>query len=121
MSVLGTFYLLALVSLPVALAAGWWVSLRSPSFHAPKWRSLAYSSGLCAATANLVLFWGFVVWLQFHYTPEGYRVRDTASSVGLFLLLYSSLSLIIGKGPYRWFVGAACILAMLPWIPLGVL
>jgi hypothetical protein len=58
---LSTLYLLAFVSLPVALAAGWWVSLRSPRFHTPKWQSLFYSSGLCAATANLILFWGFVV------------------------------------------------------------
>ena len=118
---LSTLYLLAFVSLPLALGAGWWVSLRSPRFHTPKWRSLVYSSGLCAATANLILFWGFVVWLQFHFTDQAYRVRDPASNVGLFLLLYSSLALCIGKGPYRWFIGAACILAVLPWIPLGVL
>ncbi len=116
MSVLGTLYFLAFASLPVALAAGWWVSLRSPRFQAPKWRSLAYSSGLCAATANFILFWGFVVWLQFHYTAEAYRVRDPASTVGLSLLLYSSLALSIGKGPYRWLIGVACILAMLPYI-----
>jgi hypothetical protein len=68
-----------------------------------------------------MLFWAFVVWLQFHYTTEAYKVQDPASNVGVLLLLYSLVAVSIGKGRYRFFVGTACVLAMIPWIPVGVL
>jgi hypothetical protein len=122
MLLLGVFYLLALVSLPVSLGVGWWAWLRGPRLLMPKWRSVAYSSGLCAGTANFILYWAFVAWLQFHYTDQAhkYKVEYAATAVGLFLLLYSCLAVSISKGPHRLLVGAACILAMLPWIPLPI-
>jgi len=121
MLLLRTLYWLAFASLPVSLAFGWWAWMRRPRLSAPKWRTVLYFSGLCAGTLNFALFWAFVVWLQFHYTTEAYKVRDPASNVGLLLLLYSLLAVCIGKGRYRFFVGTACILAMIPWIPVGVL
>jgi hypothetical protein len=121
MDLLSALYFLAFGSLPITLGLSWWAWIRGSRVNASKWRSALYFSGLCAATVNFMLFWAFVVWLQFHYTTEAYKVRDPASNVGLILLLYSLVAVSIGKGRYRFFVGTACILAMIPWIPIGVL
>ena len=121
MALLNAVYFLAFGSLPITLSMSWWAWLRGPRLNAPKWRSDLYLSGICAATLNFILFWAFVLWLQFHYATDAYKVQDSASDVGLILLLYSLVAVSIGKGRYRLFVGIACLLAMVPWIPVGVL
>ena len=117
---LNSLYLFALGGLPTILGLSWWAWLRSPRSSAPQWRSILYFTGLCAATVNFILYWAFVVWLQFHYTDQAYKVRDPVANLGLILLLYSLAAVSIGKGPYRFFAGVACVLAMIPWVPLGV-
>jgi len=93
----------------------------SPRIQLPKWRMILFFSGLCAGTTNFVLWWGWVVWLRFHYNPASWKVRDRVSDLGLYLLLYAVLAAIGGKGRYRLLLGISGVLALLPWIPMGVL
>ena len=115
------FYLAGMVGSPVLLGLSWWGWHRDPRIQSPKWRSALLLSGLCAATGNLIVWWAWVAWLRFHYNPASWRTRDIASDIGLALLLYSVAAAIIGKGRCRILLGISGTLALIPWIPLGVL
>jgi|SRR6266481_798038 len=121
MSPLDLLYLIAFGTPPVLLGFTWWGWFHSPRIQQPKWRMILFFSGLCAGTANFVLWWGWVVWLGFHYNPASWKVRDRVSDLGLYLLLYAVLASIGGKGRYRFLLGISGVLALLPWIPIGVL
>ena len=114
-------YLFAFGTPPILLGFTWWGWFHSPRIQPPKWRMILFFSGLCAGTANFVLWWGWVVWLRFHYNPASWKVRDRVSDLGLYLLLYAVLAAIGGKGRYRLLLGISGALALLPWIPIGVL
>ena len=114
-------YLIAIGAPPILLGFTWWDWFYRPRIQGPKWRIILFFSGLCAGTANFVLWWAWVVWLRFHYNPASWKVRDWVSDVGLYLLLYAVLAAIGGKGRYRLLLGISGVLALLPWIPLGVL
>jgi hypothetical protein len=114
-------YLIAFGTPPILLGFTWWGWFRSPRSQAPKSQATFFFTGLCAATANLLLWWAWVVWLRLHYNPESWKVRDRVSDVGLCLLFYAVLATIGGAGKYRNLLFISCLLAFLPWIPIGVL
>jgi hypothetical protein len=118
---LNLLYLIALGVPPILLGCTWWGWFRSPRIQSPKWPMILFSSGLCAATANFVLWWAWVVWLRSHYDPASWIVRDKVSDLGQCLLLYAVLAAIGGEGRYRLLLGISSVLALLPWIPIGVL
>jgi hypothetical protein len=118
---LNLLYLIAMGAPPILLGVTWWGWFRSPRVEASKWPKILYFSGLCAATANFVLWWTWVVWLRFHYDPASWKVHDRIGNVGLSLLIYAMAVTILGKGKYRPLLGVSCIFALLPWIPIGVL
>lgn len=103
---------------PILLALCWWGSFHS---KLPKWRAMIFLSGVCAGTVNLLLLWVWVIWLQLHYNPDSWRVRDIVSDFGIWLLLYSIAVAIVGEGRYRALLAISGILALLPWLPVGVL
>jgi hypothetical protein len=117
---LNSIYLIAIAGLPISLGFCWWGWFRKPGAQSPKWRAMLFLSGLCTGTANCILFWAWAAWLHFHYTPSSWKVQDTAANIGLCLLLYSVVVAISGKGKYRVLLGVSAVLAMLPWIPMGV-
>ena len=121
MSELDLLYLIALGTPPILLGFTWWGWFQSPRIQPPKWPMILFFSGLCAATANFVLLWAWVFWLRFHYDPASWKVRDRVSDLGLCLLLYAVVAAIGGKGRYRLLLGISSVLALLPWIPIGVL
>lgn len=114
-------YLIALGIPPILLGFTWWGWFHSPRTQTPKSQMMFFFSGLCAATANFVLQWAWAVWLRFHYDPASWKVQDRVSNLGLCLLLYGVVAAIGGKGRHRPLLGISCILAVLPWIPIGVL
>ncbi|MGA7175748.1 MAG: hypothetical protein WBX13_08515 [Candidatus Acidiferrales bacterium] len=118
MLLINLFYLVGLAVPPVLLGFCWWGWLRQPF---PQRQANVFFSGLCAGTANFVLWWAWVIWLQFHNNPDSWRVRDITSDLALCLLLYSIVAAIAGKGRYRLLLGISGFLAILPWIPLAVL
>jgi hypothetical protein len=119
--VLGSLYLAALAIPPASLGFAWWGWFRQAGIQHPKWRAVVFLSGVLASTANFVLWWGWVIWLRFHFTTESWKVREPVSNVAICLLFYSILAAIAGKGPYRVLIGISAVLAILPWIPVGVL
>jgi hypothetical protein len=95
--------------------------LQNPGIKPPKWSAILFVTGLCAATANFLLWWTWVVWLQLHYDAESWKVRDWVSDLGLWLLLFALIAALAGRGKHRVLLGVSSVLAMLPWIPGGVL
>ena len=63
-----------------------------------------------------------MIWLAFHRgTPNTWKVWDKMSDLGLCLILVSIFASLVGKGRNRVLLAVAGILAILPWIPVGVL
>lgn len=114
-------YLIAIAGPPILLGFSLWAWFRDLRTQLPKWRAMLFSSGLYAGVANIALLWAWAVWLHFHYNPASWRVQDIVSDVGLCLVLYSMIAAIAGKGRYRLLLGISGVLALLPWIPAGVL
>jgi hypothetical protein len=118
---LNLLYLLAMTVPPILLGIVWWRWFRCRVTQPPKWRSIFFFSGICSATVNFVLWWAWVVWLRLHHNPESWKVHDWVSDVGLYLLFYAILAAIVGKGRHRLLLAISSVLALLPWIPVGVL
>lgn len=121
MIVLNLFYIAALAAPPVLLGVAWWDWFRSSRVESAKWSGILFATGLCAASANFALWWGWVVWLRFHYSAESWKVRDWVSDLGFWLLLCALIAALAGRGRHRLLLAVSSVLAMLPWIPLGVL
>lgn len=113
-------YLVALAGAPVLLALSWWGWFRDRDTRSLKWRSSVFLSGVCAGTLNFVVWWAWVVWLHFHYSSTSWKPRDIVSSVGIFLLFYTIGAAAAGTGKYRVLLGMSGILALLPWLPVGI-
>ena len=118
---LSSLFFVAMAAPPIMLGLAWWGWFRDPRLRCSKWRTLLFFSGLCAGTLNVAVWWAWVVWLQFHYTPESWKVRDVVSDVGLWLLVFSTVTAIAGRGIHRLLLATSGVLAMLPWIPIGIL
>jgi len=106
---------------PALLAFCWWGHFHGSRIQSPKWRGAAFVSGLAAGTANFLLWWAWVIWLRLHYTPSARIVQDAVSNVGIFLLFYSIITAILGNGKHRVLLGISSVLAIIPWIPVGIL
>jgi hypothetical protein len=121
-SPLAVILLIALAFPPISLVYIWWNSLRTSAFSLPKWRNFIFLSGLCAGTTNLVIWWAWVTWLASHRgNPGTWKVWDKVSDVGLCLILFSIFAALFGKGRNRILLAVAGVLAILPWIPVGIL
>lgn len=118
---LSSFYLIALAAPPIMLGLVWWGWFRDPRLRCSRWRTSLFFSGLCAGTLNVTAWWGWVVWLRFHYTTDSWKVRDVVSDCALWLLFFSIVTAIAGKGRYRLLLAISGVLAALPWIPIGIL
>ena len=116
-----SLYVIAVVGAPIFLGFTWWGWLQNFHRDLPKWRAILFSSGLCAGTANLVLWWAWVIWLRLHYNATSWGTRDVVSDLGFILLTYSLCTAIVGTGRYRILLGLSSVLAVLPWLPAGVL
>jgi hypothetical protein len=121
MALLNSLFFIAMAAPPIMLGVVWWGWFRDPRLRSSKSRTLLFFSGLSAATLNVAVWWAWVVWLKFHYTPDSWKVRDVVSDVGLWLLCFSVLAAIAGRGKYRLLLAISGVLAALPWIPIGIL
>jgi len=111
-------YLIGMSVPAVLIAFCWWNWLRG---QRPKSHQALFLWGLCAATLNCALWWGWVIWLKFHYTPSSWVVRDFVSAIGIGLLVVSLIAAIKSGGKNAVLLGSSAVIALLPWIPLGVL
>lgn len=122
MSILYVLYLTAFAVPPILLGITWWGWFRSPHMETPKGPRFLFFAGLCASTANCVLWWAWVAWLQLHYNnPGSWKVQDKISNLGLCLLLFALIAATAGAGKHRRLLIISSVLAFLPWIPLGIL
>lgn len=121
MALLNSLYFIAMAAPPIMLGLVWWGWFRDPQLRCSKWRALIFFSGLCVATLNVAVWWAWVVWLQLHYTPDSWKVRDVVGNFAFWLLVFSIFSAIAGRGRHRVLLMISGILAALPWIPIAIL
>lgn len=74
--------LLALTGTPITLKLAWWFGLRrfwrTPF---PSWRRRLLLAGLAAASCNVLLYAGYLVyWRKYMYVPDFWRVRDACGN-----------------------------------------
>jgi hypothetical protein len=78
------------------------------------------TSGLVAGSLNIVLYWGWVVWLQMHYTTEAWRVKERLWSISICLILIAVVGGVFGKGRVCALVCLAGILGFFLWVTTAV-
>ena len=76
MALLNPLYLIAMTAPPIMLGFVWWGWFCDRRLRSSKWRAWIFFSGLCAGTLNIAVWWAWVAWLQLHYTPDSWKVRD---------------------------------------------
>jgi len=115
--------LLALIGTPVSVGLAWWLwCRRSLPFPTATWRKRLQFSGLLAASCNLLLYGGYLIyWSKFMYVPDFWKVRDACGTIGWCLAIWGLIAAILGKGPSSAFIAIACLLGFLLWIPVAVL
>jgi len=114
--------LLALTGTPITLALAWWFWLRrSARAPSPSWRKRLLLSGLAAASCNVLLYTGYLVyWRKYMYVPDFWKVGDACGNLGGGLALWGLMEKLAGKGPAR-ILFVNCILGIMLWIPLAIL
>jgi hypothetical protein len=113
--------LIGLVFPPISVAYIWWNWFRASANVLARWRKGVFIAGLSAVTANLVIFWSWVIYLASHRGHAGtWKVWDKMSDLALGLILFGIFASLFGKGRGRSLLAAAGVLSILPWIPVGV-
>jgi hypothetical protein len=118
MLLISAMYILGMAAPPILLGFCWWGWFR---YRPSEGRGVFFFSGLLAATVNFLLWWAWVIWLQFHSGPSAGIIRNIVGNFCFYLLIYSVVAAIAGKGRYRILLAISCVLALIPWIPIGVL
>ncbi len=117
---LSSLYIVGLAGPPVSLGFAWWAGPIELDSNIPNGARWFFLSGLLEHFQFRVVM-GLVSGSRFHFTTESWRVRDPVSNVGIWLLFYSIVAAIAGKGRYRVLIALSGVFAILPWIPVGVL
>lgn len=115
--------LFALAGVPGTLVLAWWLWFRRPSQVASiRWRKRLVFSALVAASCNLLLYGGYLLyWSKFMYADGFWKVRDSCGTVGCWLLLASLIGGVFGKSTLRLVLVLNSVLGILLWIPIGIL
>jgi hypothetical protein len=104
-----------------ALAVAWTYWFRSPArFQSPMWKSLLFFAALLACSLNVVMFWGYVVWLHYHYTTDAWKMRDLVYDICLYLIAFTIAGALLGQGRVRATLCAAGVLGWFLWVTTSV-
>jgi hypothetical protein len=72
-----------------------------------------------AGSLNLILFWGWVLWLHFHYTTEAWKMQEHFLGIARYLILVTIAGGAFGEGRVQVTVCIAGILGFFLWLPTG--
>jgi hypothetical protein len=104
-----------------AMVAAWTYWLRSPiRFPPPAWRSSIFFLALLAGSANILSFWGYVIWLQRHYNPEAWKVADRTYGICLYFMAFTIFGALFGRGRSRGILCAAGVLGWFLWVTTSI-
>ena len=96
----------------------WFRSAAQPQF--PRWRNTVMLFALLAGTLNIIVFWGYVVWLQRHFNTESWRGRDLAFGICEYLIGFTFVGGFFGRGRMRAAVCAAGVLGFFLWVTTAI-
>jgi hypothetical protein len=113
-------YLFILFTPHIAIGLAWifW-SLSPVRFQPPKWRSIAAFLALLAGSLNIVIYWCYIAWLQRHFTTESWKGRDFAFNICQFLIGWTIIGALFGKGRVRVTLFIAGILGFFLWVTIA--
>lgn len=75
---------------------------------------------LVAGSFNILMYWGWVAWLQTHYTTEAWRVKEHLWGISEWLVVTCVVGGVFGKGRVRAAVCGAGILGFFLWVTTAV-
>lgn len=75
---------------------------------------------LMTGSLNIVLYWGWVLWLQRNYITVAWTVQDPYRTISKFLVLITIIAGLFGEGRVRLAVCVAGLLGFLLWVYTGV-
>jgi hypothetical protein len=111
-----------LLTPPILVGIAWLVWFRSQHSAFPEWRAVFLRIGLFASTANVVMFYAWLVYrLMAGSSPRVWMMKDLASVVAGPLGLAALLGVAFGKGTARILLALSALTGFLLWIRLAVL
>ena len=114
-------YLSFLFGPHIAIGLAWVFWLLSPvRFQAPKWRSISAFVALLTGSLNIVIYWCYVAWLQRHFTTDSWKGRDFAFNICQFLIGWTIIGSLFGRGRVRITLCIAGILGFFLWVTTAV-
>jgi hypothetical protein len=107
---------------PILVGIAWLVWFRSQRAASPEWRAVFLRIGLLASTANVLMFYTWLVYrLIAGSSPRVWMTKDLASVVAGPLVVAALLGAGFGKGAARILLALSALTGFLLWIRLGVL
>jgi hypothetical protein len=116
------FVLAVWIGAPVSLGLAWWSWVRVPNRPAPNWRGRVLLAGFVAGSANVVMFYSWVIYrLCAGPRPEVWKLKDTCGDAGIYLALVAMATATFGHGKGRVALLSCAVLGFLMWSNIGVL
>jgi hypothetical protein len=114
--------LLFLLIVPHAgIGLAWWFYFRSlPGLRLPRWRSVPVLLALVTGSLNLLMYWGWVLWLQRNYTDQAWRVKESCSGISDWLVVITIAGGLFARGRVRLGVCVAGILGFFLWVTTAI-
>ncbi len=113
-------FLILLLTPHAVMGIAWWFWLRAPLQRLPQWRRTLLLVGLLAGTLNVFTYWGWVVWLQMHYTTEAWKMHEHFWGIARCLIVATIAGGLCGKGRVQIAVCVAGILGFFLWVTTAV-
>ena len=104
-----------------ALGVAWTYWFRSQvRFQSLRWRSFILLAALLASSLNIVMFWGYIIWLHYHYTTDAWKMRDFVHAICQYLIAFTFLGSLLGRGQGRGTLCAAGVLGWFLWVTTSI-
>ena len=107
---------------PVVLGVTWRVWFRRERAVSPQWRAVAIRLGLLAATANVVIFYTWVLYrVLAGSSPRVWEAKDVATEVAGWFIMAALAGAALGKGAGRIWLAFSAFTGFMLWIRIGIL
>jgi hypothetical protein len=114
---------IALLVLPhISLGVAWGYWFRSQAkFQTPKRKGNLQLAGLLAGSLNIVLFWGYIAWLQRHHNDfYAWKTHDFVNEICEFLNLLTIAGAFLGRTRGSTALCVAGVLGWFLWVTTSI-